>query len=713
MSSTSARALYLAAVEPQSGKSLVALGLMEVLSRRVGRLGYFRPVVTGDDDHRVALMRERYQLDGRAAYAWTDEQVDSLLAEGREDEVVKGVIEAYRQLAAECRFVVIEGSDQTGTRSALEFEFNARLASNLGASVVAVLHGQGQEPREVAEHARLTQRMLADEGVTTTAIVVNRAARDDLDELREALGQLDVVTSAVPEHPVLGMPTHGEVVAALGAREVVVGPLDSEVPVTSVKVAAMSLPNLLSRLEDGALVIAPGDRPDVLVGVLASRLSDTQPDVAGLILSGGLDPAPEILDLLAGLGGVPMPIHAVDTDTYDTAEAVSRVSGVIRTSSGRKIATALGLFEEHVDVDALLDRLEVARSDRVTPMMFEFDLIERARQDRRHIVLPEGTDGRVLRAASLLRARNVVDLTVLGDPEDVRRAASAAGAELDDIRIVDPATSEDRHRYARAYVEARSHKGMVLDRAEEVMGDVSYFGTMMVHLGDADGMVSGAAHTTAHTIRPAFEFVGTREGVSSVSSVFLMCLPDRVLVYGDCAIIPNPTPEQLADIAVSSAATARMFGIEPAVAMLSYSTGTSGAGEDVDRVTEATRLAREAAPDLAIEGPIQYDAAVDAGVGRKKLPESSVAGHATVFVFPDLNTGNNTYKAVQRSAGAIAIGPVLQGLRKPVNDLSRGCLVDDIVNTVAITAIQAQEADATGDATGDEAGDAAGHPATP
>ncbi len=693
MSTPAARALYLAAVQPRSGKSLVALGLMEVLSRRIGRLGYFRPVVTGDDDHRMALMRDRYQLDDRIAHAWTDEQVDSLLAEGRQDEVVKGVIAAYRDLAARCRFVVIEGSDQTGTRSALEFEFNARLASNLGASVVAVLRGRGQTPHDIADSARLAAHLLAEDGVDTTAIIVNRVAVDDLDAVAAELDALAFPTAAVPEDDRLGMPTHGEVVAALGAREVVVGNVDPEVPVTSVKIAAMTLPNLLDRLEDGALVIAPGDRPDVLVGVLASRLSDTQPDVAGVLLSGGLEPAPQILRLLDGLGGVPMPIHAVDADTWDTASAVADVPAVIGPHSSRKIATALGLFEEHVDIEALLARLEVSRSDRVTPMMFEYDLIERARSDRRRIVLPEGSDDRILQAASLLRRRNVVDLTILGDPDEIRRRASALGVELDDVDLVDPASSEHLERYAQAYVEARSHKGMVFDRAEEVMGDVSYFGTMMVHLGDADGMVSGAAHTTAHTIRPAFEFIRTREGVSSVSSVFLMCLADRVLVYGDCAIIPNPTPEQLADIAVSSAQTARMFGIEPAVAMLSYSTGGSGSGADVERVVTATALAREAAPDLAIEGPIQYDAAVDAGVGEKKLPGSSVAGHATVFVFPDLNTGNNTYKAVQRSAGAVAIGPILQGLRKPVNDLSRGCLVPDIVNTVAITAIQAQQAD--------------------
>jgi phosphate acetyltransferase len=355
------------------------------------------------------------------------------------------------------------------------------------------------------------------------------------------------------------------------------------------------------------------------------------------------------------------------------------------------VATALGLFERHVNVDELASRIELTRSDRVTPLMFEYELIERARADRQRIVLPEGTDDRVLEATQLLLRRDVVDLVLLGDVDAVRTRADMLGLDLGDTPIIDPSTASERDDYARRYHELRSHKGITLEQAHDTIADVSYFGTMMVHVGAVDGMVSGAAHTTGHTIRPAFEFIKTREGVDVVSSVFFMLLPDRVLVYGDCAVNPNPTAEQLADIAISSAATAARFGIEPLVAMLSYSTGESGSGEDVDRVREATMLARQRRPDLKIDGPIQYDASIDPSVARTKMPGSEVAGHATVFIFPDLNTGNNTYKAVQRSAGAGAIGPVLQGLNKPVNDLSRGCTVADIVNTVAITAIQAQE----------------------
>ncbi|MEY3300162.1 MAG: hypothetical protein RLZZ597_3422, partial [Cyanobacteriota bacterium] len=328
----------------------------------------------------------------------------------------------------------------------------------------------------------------------------------------------------------------------------------------------------------------------------------------------------------------------------------------------------------------------------MTPKMFTYNLMEQAKRDRQHIVLPEAYDPRILKAAAVLLSRGIVDITLLGNHHDIQQALSkhAITLDLDQLTILNPAQDERLQGYADTFYELRKAKGVTLDNALDVMMDVSYFGTMMVYKGDADGMVSGAIHTTQHTIRPALQFVKTKPGFSVVSSVFFMCLEHRVLVYGDCAINPNPTAEQLAEIAISSADTARTFGVEPKIALLSYSSGDSGQGEDVERVRQATQIARERRPDLLLEGPIQYDAAVDAAVGSQKMPDSKVAGKATVLIFPDLNTGNNTYKAVQRETGAIAIGPILQGLKKPVNDLSRGCTVDDIINTVAITAIQAQ-----------------------
>jgi phosphate acetyltransferase len=446
----------------------------------------------------------------------------------------------------------------------------------------------------------------------------------------------------------------------------------------------------LDNVEDGCLIITPGDRADIILACLAADASTSCPRVAGLLLTGGLRPAPSLQRVISGLERTKLSILSVPTDTFDTVLDVNRIQATIMPSDERKIATALGAFESNVDVDDLRARISGSQSGRITPLMFEYQLIRRAKADRRRIVLPEGGDERILRAAEILTLRSVVDLTLLGNPERIRRRVTDLGLKLEGIEIIDPSVSPDRERYARIYYELRKNKGISEEMANDALVDVSYFGTLMVYCGDADGMVSGANHTTQHTIRPAFETIRTAPGTNLVSSVFLMCMPDRVLVYGDCAINPNPNAEQLAEIAISSSATASAFGIEPLIAMLSYSTGTSGKGEDVERVREAVRIVRERRPDLKIEGPIQYDAAVDEDVAATKMPGSAVAGHATVFIFPDLNTGNNTYKAVQRSSGAVAIGPILQGLKKPVNDLSRGCTVTDIVNTVAITAIQAQ-----------------------
>jgi phosphate acetyltransferase len=451
----------------------------------------------------------------------------------------------------------------------------------------------------------------------------------------------------------------------------------------------MSAEHFIEDLVDDTLVIVPADRPDILVACLACTLSPAFPAVSGLVLTGGYPLSPTVRRLLEG---APFPVLEVADRTHRVAAAVSTVRPLMRAGNERKIATALGLFERSVDRTELQMRFMVKRPERMTPTMFEYELIERAKAARRHIVLPEGEDDRVLRAADILLRRGVVRLTVLGDSDAVRSRGATLGLDLGDVEVVDPLTAPARERYAANYFELRKHKGLTEEGAFDAVGDGTYFGTMMVHLGEVDGMVSGAAHTTGDTIRPAFEFIRARQGVSVVSSVFFMCLSDRVLVYGDCAVNPNPDSSNLADIAISSAETAAVFGIEPRIAMLSYSTGDSAKGKLVDSVREATETVRRRRPDLKVEGPIQYDAAVDAGVAKLKLPDSEVAGSATVFIFPDLDTGNVAYKAVQRSSGAVAVGPVLQGLRKPVNDLSRGCTITDIVNTVAITAIQAEEA---------------------
>jgi phosphate acetyltransferase len=395
--------------------------------------------------------------------------------------------------------------------------------------------------------------------------------------------------------------------------------------------------------------------------------------------------------IIEGLRKSPVPVLTVEADTFKAGTQASQVRGRIRPENPRKMAIALAHMEKYINAQTLYQRIDLSRPARVTPIMFEHTLIEQAKADRRHIVLPEGTEERILRAAEILLLRGVADLTLLGSIREIEQKASFLGLSLKGASFLDPTDAQLREEYAHTYYELRKHKGISEQMAFDLAADVAYCGTLMVHRAEADGLVSGAVHTTAHTLRPAFEIIGVKPGFSLASSVFFMCLPDRVLVFGDCAVNPEPTMEQLADIATSSAETARAFGIEPRVAMLSYSTGESGKGVDVEKVREATRRVRSLRSDLPVEGPIQYDAAVDPSVAQVKLPGSQVAGRATVFIFPDLNNGNITYKAVQRSANAVAIGPVIQGLKRPVNDLSRGATVTDIVNTVAITAIQAQK----------------------
>ena len=690
--------VYIATMEPQSGKSLVLLGLMELLSRRVHNIGVFRPIIQAgekpDDTIELGLTRYKLKFKKEDLYGFTHQEARALLANGQYDSLMKTIVEKYRALEHRCDFVVCVGTDFTGVATAFEFDFNADAANQLGCPLLTVVSGQGRTAEDIVAAAQVTREAFQEKGCTILATVVNRVNASLVEDVARQLEEKKTETGPVyviREEPALNYPTVGEVARALKARFLggEGNGLDREVRQS--KVAAMQLPHVLERIGDGDLIITPGDRADVILGSLLSLFSEQGPNLAGLILTVGMMPEPKVLSLISGLKKPHFPIMLVDEDTFVTAMKVSAVMSHLHPSNERKVALALGVFESAVNLAELAERIAVVRSTRVTPLMFEFDLIERAKSKRRHIVLPEGTEDRILRAAEIILRRNAADISLLGPEDEIRKKVMTLGLDLQRARIVDPHRSAWLEDFAETYFEQRRHKGVTPDVARDRMLDLSYFGTMMVSKGLADGMVSGAVHTTQHTLRPAFEFIRAKPGYSLISSVFFMCLADRILVYGDCAVNPNPNPEQLADIAIASAETTRAFGIEPRIAMLSYSTGESGQGEDVEKVRSATRLVKERRPDLKIEGPIQYDAAIDAGVAATKLPGSEVAGHATVFIFPDLNTGNNTYKAVQRSAHAVAIGPVIQGLNKPVNDLSRGCTVTDIVNTVVITAIQAQE----------------------
>ncbi|MCL5023154.1 MAG: phosphate acetyltransferase [Nitrospirae bacterium] len=695
--------LYVMSEEPESGKSAMLLGMMELVSRTTRKAGFFKPLVDSRQEHDpiIDLIAGRYdvRLPYESLFGCTVETAREMITAERYEDLLALILGKYNALATLCDVILCTGTDFTGnTPLPLEFDFNADVANNLGCLVIAVAKGFGRSAEQVVEAAGAFSESLKKRRCDVLAFVVNRVDRDLVPLVKGRLpSALTPGTPffVVPETDILGRPTVGEIARALNATLISGDSEGLEGTVADYKVAAMELPHFLDYLEEGSLIITPGDRSDIILGSLLADASGTYPHIAGIILTGHIMPAPQVKRLIEGLRKYSVPVLSVAADTFTTALQVSGVKSGITPENKRKIAAALGTLEASVNFAELGRRIAVTHSTRVTPLMFEYKLIGQARSDRRHIVLPEGTEERILRAAEILLLRDVVDITFLGNPDEVREKIRALGLSIAEPKVLDPSTSELREPFAAAYYELRKHKGITIEMARDTLADVSYFGTMLVHSGHADGMVSGAVHTTRHTIRPALEFIKTKPGCSIVSSVFFMCLEDHVAVFGDCAVNPDPSAEQLADIAISSAETASMFGIQPLVAMLSYSTGESGMGVEVDKVREATRIAKRLRPDLKIEGPIQYDAAVDMSVARSKMPGSEVAGHATVFVFPDLNTGNNTYKAVQRSANAVAIGPVMQGLKKPVNDLSRGATVTDIVNTVAITAIQAQRKEGT------------------
>ncbi|OBF31340.1 phosphate acetyltransferase [Mycolicibacterium peregrinum] len=683
-----ATAIYIASPEGDTGKSTIALGILHRLAATVPRVGVFRPITRLGEDRDYIL--ELLLASATAGLSY-DECVGVSYQQVHEDPdvAIAEIVDRFHRVAEKCDAVLIVGSDYTDIATPSELSMNARIAVNLGAPVVLAVKAADRTPTEVAHVVEVCLAELNHQHAHAAAVVANRCDPAQLDAVAQALKPLGPPAYVLPEEPLLVAPSVAELQVAVDGTMIAGDPELLSREAMGVMVAGMTAEHCLERLTEGVAVVTPGDRSDVVLALVSAHAAEGFPSLSCIILNGGLDLHPAIASLVEGLG-LRLPIVATKYGTFETASRVAGARGRVTSTSQRKIDTALALMDKHVDVNDLIAQLSIPIPAVTTPQMFTYQLLDQARSDRRRIVLPEGTDDRILKAAGRLLQHEVAELTILGEESQIRSRAAELGVNLDAAVVLDPLTSELCDQFAEQYAELRRKKGVTVEQAREIIHDVSYFGTMLVHNEMVDGMVSGAAHTTAHTVRPAFEIIRTAPGISTVSSIFLMCLADRVLAYGDCAIVPDPTSEQLADIAISSARTAAQFGIDPRVAMLSYSTGTSGTGADVDKVRAATELVRQREPDLLVEGPIQYDAAVEPSVAATKMPDSPVAGRATVLIFPDLNTGNNTYKAVQRSAGAIAIGPVLQGLNKPVNDLSRGALVEDIVNTVAITAIQAQ-----------------------
>ncbi|MDF9797569.1 phosphate acetyltransferase [Catalinimonas alkaloidigena] len=696
-----ASSIYLATSEAHCGKSLVCLGIMEMVLRKTKRVGVFRPVISGKRngrDKNIDLLIRHFNLDisYEETFSFTRKEARNLILEGQYNKLLNQVIEEYKALEKKCDFVLCEGTDFSDESSSFDFDINVDIAKNLGCPVLILGRGDmDRELEEVISPVRLTYELFADKECDILGVIINRVrsalAHELLLEIRNTIKDKELLVSVIPENIVLQSPTIREVAEHLDA-DVLYGEDLMEKQSYRYSVAAMQLQNYLPHITENCLVITPGDRGDIILSALQAHQSQNYPPISGILMTTKLLPEESIKRLLDGLPSL-VPILSVGYNTYNTVAKLGTLTSYITPDNHTKITISKKLFEKYVDTTALQQKISSVRARGITPKMFQYNLVQKARDAKKHIVLPEGNDERILKAAEILIEQDIVKLTILGKPEEVKNQIARHGVRIDteQVPIINPAESDYLEGFIDRYVEIRKSKGATRDNARDALVDVSYFGTMMVLEGLADGMVSGAAHTTQHTIRPAFQLIKTKPGVSIVSSVFFMALEDRVLVYGDCAINPNPNAEQLAEIAISSADTSQAFDIEPKVAMLSYSSGESGKGEEVEKVRKATKIVKDKRPDLKVEGPIQYDAAVDKEVGTKKMPDSEVAGNASVLIFPDLNTGNNTYKAVQRETGALAIGPILQGLRKPVNDLSRGCTVADIVNTVVITAIQSQK----------------------
>lgn len=694
------KAIYIATVESDSGKSLISLGLLRMMLTKSTKVGYFRPIINeidenGFDEHtKTAINFFNLDIDYNDCFAYKQNEVVELLSEGQTDTVIHNVIKKYKKLEAKYDYVLVEGTDFSGEGGFTELDVNLMIAKNLGIPALIVGAGNDKKKKDFINTMQLSYQSFIKKEIDVIGIIANKIETDEIEFIKKELQnsfpknlQIDII----PKVDFLAYPTVKEVVQALNGR-VLFGEQFLDNAIGSYSTGAMQLRNYLTRIKENALVITPGDRADIILGALQANASSNYPKIAGIILTGSLTPEESILKLIEGVQST-VPIICVDGGTFRISNKIGSVKSKIYATHSKKILLSLDTFDKYVNATGLTHTLTTYKSDKLTPSMFQYNLLQKARTNKKHIVLPEGDDERIIKATARLQLLDIVDLTLLGDKAAIQLKCDQIGLQidLDKLNILNPEDSIHNIGFAKTLYEARKHKGMTETTAADLVHDVSYYGTLMILNGLADGMVSGAVHTTMHTIKPALQIIKTKPGVSVVSSVFFMCLSDRVSVMGDCAVNPNPNAEQLAEIAISSALSAEAFGIKAKVAMLSYSSGSSGKGEEVEKVRKATEIVKKLKPSLEIEGPIQYDAAVDMSVAKTKMPNSKVAGQASVLIFPDLNTGNNTYKAIQRETGALAIGPMLQGLNKPVNDLSRGCTVDDIFNTVLLTAIQANQ----------------------
>ena len=699
------------------GLTSVSLGVIRAMERKGVRLSVFKPIAQprlggNTPDQTTTIIRKNSSIP--AAEPLEMSRVESLLGSNQQDVLMEEIIARYHENTKDAEVVLVEGLVPT-RKHQFANALNYEIAKTLNAEIVFVTALGNDSPAQLKERIELTQSSFGgSKNKNITGVIINKlnAPVDDQGRTRPDLSEIfdDSTKASVanidPKQlfansplPVLGcVPWSFELIATraidmcrhLNARIINEGDINTR-RVKSVTFCARSIPHMLEHFRPGSLLVTSADRPDVLVAACLAAMNGVE--IGAILLTGGYEIDDRINKLCERAFQTGLPVFMVDTNTWQTSLSLQSFNLEVPSDDTQRIERVQEYVASHIDADWIESLTATSeRSRRLSPPAFRYQLTELARKAGKRIVLPEGDEPRTVKAAAICAERGIAHCVLLGNPEEIQRVAAVQGVELGaGIDIVDPEVV--RENYVARLVELRKSKGMTEVVAREQLEDNVVLGTMMLEQNEVDGLVSGAVHTTANTIRPPLQLIKTAPNSSLVSSVFFMLLPEQVLVYGDCAINPDPTADQLAEIAIQSADSAAAFGIDPRVAMISYSTGNSGAGSDVEKVREATRIAQEKRPDLVIDGPLQYDAAIMADVAKSKAPNSPVAGRATVFIFPDLNTGNTTYKAVQRSADLISIGPMLQGMRKPVNDLSRGALVDDIVYTIALTAIQSLQAE--------------------
>lgn len=690
--------LFLAPTGFGGGLNSISLGLIRALESAGLKVGFFKPIAqpfpVDQGRERSCILVER-TLNLTSPEPLPLEQVERQLADGEIDLLLEDVVSRFQQVAVGKDVVIVEGMVPTRESNYTQ-RINTQLAKSLDAEVILIAAQGSDSLKRLAERIEIQAQLYGGaKDPKVLGVILNKVKTEEglpafVDSLKQhlpLLGSADFqLLGAIPFSEELNALRTRDIAELLGAQVLNAGEADQR-RVNKIVLCARAVPNTVQLLRSGVLVVTPGDRDDIILAASLASLNGEK--LAGLLLCSDFAPDPRILELCKAALDGGLPVMTIETNSYDTANNLFGLNKETPADDIERATRVTDFIAKHLHPEFLHTRCSVPRGElRMSPAAFRYQLVKRAQDANKRIVLPEGNEPRTIRAAAICQERGIARCVLLAKPEEVQQVAREQGITLPaSLEILDP--DSIANRYVEPMCEMRKAKGLTPDDAREQLKDTVVLGTMMLALDEVDGLVSGAVHTTANTIRPALQLIKTAPGYSLVSSVFFMLLPDQVLVYGDCAVNPNPSATELAEIALQSAESAVALGVNPRVAMISYSTGSSGSGAEVEKVAEATRIAQERAPDLPIDGPLQYDAASVLSVGRQKAPNSKVAGQATVFIFPDLNTGNTTYKAVQRNANCLSVGPMLQGLAKPVNDLSRGALVDDIVFTIALTALQA------------------------